>query len=37
MVAGDATIVTACIDLVAPLRAAWHDAASGSAGATAAA
>jgi hypothetical protein len=35
--AADADIVTACIGLVAPLRAAWHEAAAGAAGATAAA
>lgn len=33
MVAADAAVVTACIDLVAPLRSAWHEAAAGGAGA----
>jgi flagellar protein FliS len=37
MVAADPALVQTCADLVAPLRAAWHEAAGGSSGATAAA
>lgn len=37
MISGDPAVVVACAELVAPLRAAWHEAAAGSSGATAAA
>ena len=37
MVAGDPAIVVACLELVGPLRAAWHEAAGGAAAGTTAA